>query len=95
MRPSVAIFAAFISVVGLTQGAAAQSASDLAKKLANPIANLISVPFQANYNSGFGDGDGQQTYINIQPVIPISIGPELEPDLAHHPARGEPERLHR
>ena len=37
------------------------------------MASLISVPFQFNYNGGFPGGDGEQFYLNIQPVIPISI----------------------
>lgn len=60
-----------------TSGVAdSSSGSDLAKKLSNPVADLISVPFQYNYNDSYGtDGEGQQSYVNIQPVIPISISP--------------------
>jgi hypothetical protein len=47
----------------------------LAKKLANPIAALISVPLQLNYTQNIGPvDDGTQWVLNVQPVIPMSIG---------------------
>jgi hypothetical protein len=51
------------------------SAAELSKKLSNPISSLISVPFQFNYDFGLGpDGDGVKSTLNIQPVVPVSIG---------------------
>src|SRR3954453_17031056 len=49
-------------------------AAELAKQLSNPISSLISVPFQANEDFGYGPtGNGYKFTLNIQPVIPISI----------------------
>ncbi len=48
-------------------------ANDLAKRLQNPVADLISVPFQLNYDDGFGPKEAGRFTLNIQPVIPIGL----------------------
>jgi hypothetical protein len=49
----------------------------LAKKLSNPVADMVSVPFQFNYDTDYGSDDkGERGFVNIQPVIPISLNEE-------------------
>ncbi len=55
---------------------AAQSNEALAKAAQNPVANLISVPFQDNINFNVGPEEKTQNVLNIQPVIPVSLGPD-------------------
>src|SRR3984957_7221733 len=48
--------------------------SDQAKQSQNPIANMISVPFQNNANLNAGPERETQDVLNIQPVVPLSLG---------------------
>jgi hypothetical protein len=52
---------------------AGNDAAELSKKLSNPVADLISIPFQFNYDEGFGPSDAGQIKLNIQPVIPFHL----------------------
>ena len=52
--------------------------ADINKQLSNPLASLISVPFQLNQDTGFGTSDGERTTLNIQPVIPSALTPNLD-----------------
>ena len=69
----ICIFLLLCLVTISTSTVAQQSDEELAKELANPIASLISVPFEFNYNEGYGTEDGEQLLLNIQPVIPITL----------------------
>jgi hypothetical protein len=78
MRPLVGLAAALLAGLAVAPAhaqTAGDDASALAQQLANPVASLISVPFQGNWDFGIGpEDDGWRWTMNVQPVIPFSIG---------------------
>ena len=50
------------------------SETDPAKEAQNPLANMISLPLQWNTDFGIGEHDRTGATLNIQPIIPASLG---------------------
>jgi hypothetical protein len=78
MQKQTLITAAFIAALtASTAACAAESEEEIAKATQNPIAAMISAPIQYNYDQNIGpQRTGTKNYINVQPVIPISISDE-------------------
>ena len=79
MNNKVAILVAaalLCTLMGSTAMWADESTEELAKEAQNPVAKLISIPFQNNINFNAGSQSRTQNVLNIQPVIPISLGPD-------------------
>lgn len=51
----------------------ADANTDLAKKSQNPVENMISVPFNSNFNFGYGPHNNTQYILEIKPVVPFSL----------------------
>lgn len=47
---------------------------ELAKKTQNPIASMVSLPLQYNLDFGIGSQNATRQTLNIQPVMPFSLG---------------------
>lgn len=51
------------------------SNAELVKKAQNPVADMMSFPFQNNVDFGVGPAKQVANTLNVQPVIPIGLGP--------------------
>jgi hypothetical protein len=49
----------------------------IVKASQNPVGNIAIVPFQSNFNYGAGPYNRLQFVLNVQPVVPIAISPNL------------------
>ena len=64
----------FFTYLFYTTETLAQSTLELAKASQNPVMNMYNFPFQNNTNFGFGPYERTQNVLNIQPVLPFSLG---------------------
>lgn len=57
-----------------TPGLSDKAAEKLIKDAQNPIADMVSVPFQSNFNLGYGPKHNDMQYVmNLQPVMPVHL----------------------
>ena len=75
------MFASLVSITGSfgcavdvthAQGKAGGGDGDLRSAVQNPISSLVSLPFKFTFD--FGAPNGEATFLNMQPVFPVTAG---------------------
>ncbi|MCH2184501.1 transporter [Myxococcota bacterium] len=66
--------ALLVPVVSADEPATPPNTAALAAAAQNPVADMISVPFQNNSYFGIGPNNQTANVLNIQPVIPFTVG---------------------
>ncbi len=61
-----------LSAGGWAIAESSEQGGDLRAAVQNPISSLISLPFKFIFDFGANNGDAQ--FVNIQPVVPVSLG---------------------
>jgi hypothetical protein len=74
MIPVASAFVVLLLALPTRSEDADESESALARMVQNPVADLISLPLQNNTSYNVGPRDRTQNVLNIQPVIPFSLG---------------------
>ena len=77
---TILMFLVFLLITGFafsqeaeeTSSDEAQGDEDLQAKTQNPIGAMYSLPFKFSFD--YGAPNGEATFLNIQPVIPVTVG---------------------
>lgn len=59
-------------VLGATSAVAEEGGGDLRAATQNPISSMISLPFKLTFDNGADNGKANM--LNVQPVIPVTVG---------------------
>jgi hypothetical protein len=75
--PKILMFSASITCIMLlfvsaSIATAQEKGDDLRSKVQNPISSLISLPFKFTFD--YGAPNGEASFLNIQPVVPVTVG---------------------
>ena len=66
------VLCVIVIVLGTAVYAQEKGGDDLAAKTQNPVGAMYSLPFKFTFD--YGADNGEATFLNIQPVIPVTVG---------------------
>jgi len=72
MRAKVSCFLLIFFLIAASGMAQSKGGGDLASKTQNPVGAMYSLPFKFSFD--YGADNGEATFLNIQPVLPVTVG---------------------